>query len=255
MQHVPRTLIDIAIPVYNEESDLEASVRALHAHVRTRLPWPTRLTIVDNASNDATPVIGSRLQSELDGVRFMRLDDKGRGRALRAAWLASDADIVAYMDVDLSTDLTALRQLIEPLLAGRADVVIGSRLLVGARVTRSIKRESISRCYNLLLRSVLHLRVRDAQCGFKAVRAGVARELLPAVRDEGWFFDTELLFLAQRAGWRTLEIPVTWVEDTDSRVRIASTALTDLRGVARLLRAQPRALAISNQIDHHISAI
>jgi glycosyltransferase involved in cell wall biosynthesis len=248
-------MLDIAIPVYNEERDLEASVRAVHAHVRRQLPWATRITIVDNASEDRTPAIGARVARELEGVRFMRLDQKGRGRALRAAWLASDADVVAYMDVDLATDLAALRELIEPLLAGRADVAIGSRLVSGARVTRSLKRECISRCYNLLLRAVLHLRVRDAQCGFKAVRAGVARELLAAVRDDGWFFDTELLVVAQRARLRTLEIPVAWTEDRDSRVRIASTAITDLRGVARMLRTQPNAFSSSHMSDHHISVI
>ena len=213
MQQPARPAVDIAIPVYNEERILESSVRALHAHVRRRLPWVARITIVDNASEDTTPVIGARVARELEGVRFMRLREKGRGRALRAAWLASDADIVAYMDVDLSTDLAALEALIEPLLAGRADVALGSRLAPGALVTRSRKRECISRCYNLLLRTALHLRVRDAQCGFKAIRAGVARELLPSVRDEGWFFDTELLVLAQRARLRTVELPVSWIED------------------------------------------
>ena len=243
MQPGSKPFVDIVIPVYNEERDLEASVRALHAHVCLHLPWATRITIVDNASTDATRAIGTRLEDELNAVRFMRLDEQGRGRALRAAWLASEADVVAYMDVDLSTDLASLRALIEPVLTGRVDVVTGSRLLSGARVTRSIKRECISRCYNLLLRSVLRLRVHDAQCGFKAVRAGVARALLPAVRDERWFFDTELLVVAQRAHYRTLEIPVVWVEDSDSRVRIASTAIADLRGVARLLRTQPRDVA------------
>ena len=254
MHQLTRPVVDIAIPVYNEERDLESSVRALHAHV-SHLPWPTRITIVDNASDDTTPAIGARVAAGLDGVRCIRLDENGRGRALRAAWLASEADVVAYMDVDLSTDLAAVRALIEPLLAGRADIVIGSRLLPGAHVTRSLKRECISRCYNLLLRTVLHLRVRDAQCGFKALRAGVARELLPSVRDEGWFFDTELLVLAQRAQLRTMEIPVAWIEDSNSRVRIASTAMTDLRGVARLLRTQPNAFAISQRGDHHISVI
>jgi glycosyltransferase involved in cell wall biosynthesis len=248
MHHATRPALDIAIPVHNEERGLEPSIRVLHAHVQRELPRSTRITIVDNASTDATQAIGARLAAELDGVRFIRLDDMGRGRALRAAWLASDADIVAYMDVDLSTDLRALRDLVEPILAGRVDIAIGSRLMSGARVTRSLKRECISRCYNLLLRTILHLRVRDAQCGFKAVRAGVARELLPSVRDEGWFFDTELLVLAQRARLRTLEIPVTWIEDTDSRVKIVSTAMTDLRGVARMLRSQPGTLGTAPQV-------
>lgn len=233
-------VVDIAIPVYNEERILERSVRTLHAHVHAVIPFATRITIVDNASEDATRLIGKRLATELDGVRFIHLAEKGRGRAIRTAWAASDARVLAYMDVDLSTSLGALGALIAPLLSGNGDISIGSRLTRGARVTRCAKRECISRGYNLLLRSVLHTRFRDAQCGFKAIRAEVARELLPAVRDQGWFFDTELLVLAQRGGLRIHEVPVDWVEDPDSRVNIPRTVVTDLRGVLRMLRpAQP----------------
>jgi hypothetical protein len=166
----------------------------------------------------------------------MHLAEKGRGGALRAAWMASDAPILAYMDIDPSTSIGALGALIAPLLSGRSDISIGSRLTRGALVTRSLQREFISRAYNLLLHAVLHTQFRDAQCGFKAIRAQVARELLPAVRDQGWFFDTELLVVAQRAGARIHELPVEWVEDPDSRVNVPRTVLTDLRGVLRMLR-------------------
>ena len=162
--------VDIAIPVHNEEGDLERSVRRLHDYLVSRFPFPARITIVDNASTDATWTIAQRLASESDGVRAIRLPEKGRGRALRAAWSASDADVVAYMDVDLSTDLDALLPLVAPLLSGHSDVAIGSRLSPGSRVTRGPKREFISRAYNLLLRTTLRVRFRDAQCGFKAVR-------------------------------------------------------------------------------------
>ena len=229
-------VLDIAIPVYNEERVLEHSVRVLHAHVRAEIPFATRLTIVENASDDGTRLIGMRLAAELEGVRFMHLAEKGRGRALRAAWMSSDARVLAYMDVDLSTSLASLGALIAPLLAGSSDISIGSRLVPGARVRRSAERELISRAYNLLLRSVLHTRFRDAQCGFKAIRAQVAHHLLPAVRDQGWFFDTELLVIAQRDGFRIHEVPVEWVEDPDSRVNIPRTVLTDLRGVVRMRR-------------------
>jgi glycosyltransferase involved in cell wall biosynthesis len=227
-------VLDIAIPVYNEERVLEQSVRALHAYVRAEVPFATRLTVVDNASDDGTRLIGMRLATQLDGVRFMHLPEKGRGRALRTAWMPSDARVVAYMDVDLSTSLESLGALIAPLLSGSSDISIGSRLAPGARVRRSAERELISRAYNLLLRSVLHTRFRDAQCGFKAMRAQVARQLLPAVRDQGWFFDTELLVVAQRDGFRVHEVPVEWIEDPDSRVNIPRTVLTDLRGVLRM---------------------
>jgi glycosyltransferase involved in cell wall biosynthesis len=232
-------LLDIAVPVYNEERVLEANVRALHAQVRERIPFATRITIVDNASEDATRLIGMRLAATLDGVRFVHIPEKGRGRAIRTVWMASDARVLAYMDVDLSTRLESLTALIAPLLLGSSDIAIGSRLIRGARVTRSPEREVISRAYNLLLRTVLHTRFRDAQCGFKAVRAQVAHDLVPMVRDQGWFFDTELLVVAQRAGLRIHEIPVEWVEDPDSRVNVPRTALADLRGVLRLLRETP----------------
>jgi hypothetical protein len=165
----------------------------------------------------------------------LTLDEKGRGRGRRAAWSASDARVVCYMDVDLSTDLRALLPLVAPLLSGHSDVAIGTRLAHGARVVRGPKRELISRSYNGLLHTVLRARFSDAQCGFKAVRRDVAGELLDAVRDDGWFFDTELLVLAQRCGMRIHEVPVDWADDPDSRVQIVATAWGDLRGVARLL--------------------
>src|SRR5439155_19696948 len=163
-------------------------------------------------------------------------DAKGRGRALRAAWSASRATVVAYMDVDLSTDLGALLPLVAPLLSGHSDVAIGTRLASGARVVRGPKRELISRSYNLILRTTLRANFSDAQCGFKAMRADVARALLPLVEDEGWFFDTELLVLTEHNGLRIHEVPVDWVDDPVSRVDIVSTAADDLRGVWRLLR-------------------
>jgi glycosyltransferase involved in cell wall biosynthesis len=227
-------LIDIAIPVYNEERDLAPSVRRLRAYLDARFPFPARVTIIDNASTDATWDIARGLALELPGVRVKRLRQKGRGLAVRHAWLSSDAAIVAYMDVDLSTDLDALLPLVAPLISGHSDLAIGSRLAPGARVARGFKRELISRCYNRLLHVVLGTWVRDAQCGFKAVRADAARRLLPLVRDQAWFFDTELVVQAQRAGLRIHEVPVDWRDDPDSRVDLVPTALEDLRGIWRL---------------------
>ena len=228
-------VVDIAIPVYNEERDLEPNVRRLRAYLDARFPFAARITIVDNASTDRTWDIARALALELPGVRAQRLREKGRGRAVRHAWLGSDAAVVAYMDIDLSTDLDALLPLIAPLVSGHSDVAIGSRLAPGARViARGFKRELISRTYNLLLHLVLGTRVRDAQCGFKAMRADAARQLLPEVVDEAWFFDTELLVRAQRTGMRIHEVPVDWTDDPDSRVDVISTAIEDLRGVCRL---------------------
>jgi len=228
--------VEIVIPVYNEETDLEASIRRLHRYLSTRFPLSWIVTIADNASRDQTWGIACRLAGELEGVRAVHLDEKGRGRALRATWSASAAAVVAYMDVDLSTDLDALLPLVAPLLSGHSDVAIGSRLAAGARVVRGPKREVISRSYNLLLRATLHNGFSDAQCGFKAVRGDVAHALLPLIEDDGWFFDTELLVLAEHNGLRIHEVPVDWVDDPDSRVDVASTARDDLKGIWRMLR-------------------
>ena len=231
----PPTL-DLVVPVHNEAADLELSVRRLHAFVSTSFPFSCRITVADNASTDATCEIGERLESDLSDVRLLRLAVKGRGRALRAAWSDNDAAVVAYMDVDLSTDLSALLPLVAPLLSGHSDVAIGTRLSPTARVVRGSKRELISRSYNALLRASLGAGFSDAQCGFKAIRTDCAQQLLPLIRDDDWFFDTELLVLAERAGLRIHEVPVDWVDDPDSRVDIVQTAIGDLRGVARMLR-------------------
>jgi glycosyltransferase involved in cell wall biosynthesis len=230
------TDVEIVIPVYNEEDDLEKSIRRLHAYLVDRFPLRWMVTIADNASTDQTWPIAGRLADELGSLRVVHLDEKGRGRALRAVWSTSTATVVAYMDVDLSTDLAALFPLVAPLLSGHSDVAIGSRLARGARVVRGPKRELISRSYNLLLKATLHNRFSDAQCGFKAVRADVARVLLPFVEDDGWFFDTELLVLAEHNRLRIHEIPVDWVDDPDSRVDVAATVLGDLKGIWRMLR-------------------
>ena len=233
---LPTVDVEIVIPVHNEEADLEASILRLHRYLRERFRLTWVITIADNASWDRTWSIACRLAGDLDGVRAVHLDEKGRGRALRAVWWASRASVVAYMDVDLSTDLDALLPLVAPLLSGHSDVAIGSRLAPGARVVRGPKREVISRGYNLILRATLHNGFSDAQCGFKAVRSDVARALLPLVEDDGWFFDTELLVLAEHNGLRIHEVPVDWVDDPDSRVRVASTAMDDLRGIWRMVR-------------------
>ena len=226
--------VDIVVPVRNEERDLAPSVQRLVSYLRECLPFSARVTIADNGSTDATWAIASRLARELPEVRAIHMDLPGRGRALRAIWSESDAEVLAYMDVDLSTDLNALLPLVAPLLSGHSDLAIGTRLAWGSRVIRGPKRELISRSYNLLLRTLMGARFSDAQCGFKAIRRDQARALLPLTQDTGWFFDTELLVLAERAGLRIHEIPVDWVDDLDSRVDIIATALADLRGMARL---------------------
>lgn len=246
----PAPVLDVVIPVHNEEADLAACVNRLHSHLREHFPYRFRITVADNASDDRTWQIARDLTRLLPDVTAIHLDAKGRGGALRQTWQASDAAVLAYLDVDLSTDLAALLPLTAPLISGHSDLAIGSRLARGSRVVRGPKREFISRSYNLILRASLAAGFSDAQCGFKAIRADVARRLLPMVEDTGWFFDTELLVLAERAGLRIHEVPVDWVDDPDSRVDIVSTAVEDLKGIARIGHALARGeLPLSTVLD------
>jgi glycosyltransferase involved in cell wall biosynthesis/putative flippase GtrA len=229
----PAPTLEIVIPVHNEEVALPAAIARLTQRL-AELPWSWQVTIADNASTDATALVAHRLAHEYPGVRVLSLAEKGRGRALKKAWQTSDAAVLAYMDVDLSTDLNALLPLVAPLLSGHSDIAIGSRLTRGSRVVRGARREFVSRSYNVVLRSTLRTRFSDAQCGFKAIRRDVALALLPLVEDDTWFFDTELLVLAERAGLRIHEVPVDWVDDPDSRVDVFRTAIDDLRGIRRI---------------------
>jgi putative flippase GtrA len=234
MSQLPQ--VEIVVPVRNEERDLAPSVRRLAAYLREGFPFSAQVTIADNGSSDRTWAVAQGLVGELgqEAVCAVHLDQPGRGRALHAIWASSDAEVLVYMDVDLSTDLNALLPLVAPLISGHSDVAIGTRLAATSRVARGPKREVISRCYNALLHITLGAGFSDAQCGFKAIRGEAARELLPLVQDTGWFFDTELLVLAERAGLRIHEVPVDWTDDPDSRVDIVATALADLRGIARV---------------------
>ena len=235
--------VEVVIPVYNEEVALPESMPVLCDYLETYFPYRWSVVIVDNASTDATLSVAEECASAYPGVSVLHLDEKGRGRALKAAWSASEADVVAYMDVDLSTNLWSFLPMVAPLATGHSDVAIGSRLLRGAMVTRQWKRELISRCYNLLIKTLFGNRFSDAQCGFKAIKRGVAQELLPQVEDGEWFFDTELLWLAEERGLRISKVPVDWIEDLDTRVDIGSTALKDVKGLLRVqaqrLRRRP----------------
>jgi glycosyltransferase involved in cell wall biosynthesis len=232
-----RQLVDVVVPVYNEELTLEPNVEALLAYLRAEFPFRYRIVIVDNASTDATPIVAADLAASYDPVTMLRLERRGRGLALKTAWLASDADVVSYMDVDLSTNLASFLPLVAPLMSGHSEVAIGTRLARGAHTRRRLKREILSRGYNRLIHLGFRVGFSDAQCGFKALRADTARRLLPLVEDEGWFFDTELLLLAERNGYRIHEVPVDWIEDLDSRVDLPSTIAGDLAGLWRMRRA------------------
>jgi len=225
--------VDVVIPVYNEERDLARSVGVLWDFLHENISWRWQITVADNGSVDGTLDIAKALAQQYPNVGYIHLEQKGRGRALRRAWLESQADVVSYMDVDLSTKLDAFPKLLRALEEGY-DVAIGSRLMSGSRTTRSLTRETTSRGYNLLIKAMFFPSFGDAQCGFKAVKRAVAQELIPFVKDQAWFFDTELLLLAERKGYRIKQVPVEWVEDPDTRVRIARTVWEDVKGLFRV---------------------
>ena len=226
--------VTVVIPVYNEESRLARSIERLVPFLTANCPWSWEVVIADNGSTDQTLAIARRLSERHPEVRVLHRDEKGRGGALRQAWSQSRAAVLSYMDVDLASDLAAFPLLIERLLDGTFDLATGSRLLAPASTRRSLKREVISRAYNLLVRSVFHTRFSDAQCGFKAITRQAARELLPLVENNGWFLDTELLVVAEALGYRILDLPVRWLEGPESRVNIWRTVREDLVGMWRL---------------------
>ncbi|GLY68016.1 bifunctional glycosyltransferase family 2/GtrA family protein [Amycolatopsis taiwanensis] len=232
------TTVDIVIPVYNEERVLTGTIEVLRAYLRDHFPYDWTITIMDNGSVDGTMDVANGLAAQDPRVRVRHLDVPGRGRALRYAWGLSDADVVVYMDADLSTGLDALVPLVTSLATGHSDIAIGSRHAPGAQIVRCIKREFTSRTYNALIRLTHGARFRDAQCGFKAARRDVIRPMLAHIRDDGWFFDTELLLLAEHNGLRIQEVPVDWLEDVDTRVDVAYTAWHDIRGLLRMLRTK-----------------
>ena len=231
----PRTLtVDIVLPVFNEAHMFEQSVTKLHKYLASNLPYKWRIVIADNGSTDGTAAIARRLAERYPEIRLLQLPEKGRGRALKQAWVSSKADILAYMDIDLSTNLDSFKPMITSLITGDAGLVTGSRLMKQSRTTRGFKREFISRCYNRIIRTTMKTKFVDAQCGFKALRRDVAQKLLPHIKDTAWFFDTELLIKAEYNGYKIHEEPVEWIEDTDSRVDVVKTATEDIKGLSRV---------------------
>ncbi len=228
-----RATVDIVIPVYNEEKALPRNIVILADHLKANLRNPWQIVIADNASTDGTRAVGEMLAERFPGVNYFYLPQKGRGRALRAVWLDSTADIVSYMDVDLSTDLSHLNQLIGAIEDGY-DIAIGSRLSKESQVTRGFKREFVSRSYNMLIKSMFFTKFPDAQCGFKALTRHAAEAILPAIKNNNWFFDTELLIIAAKRGYHIMSVPVKWDDDPTSTVNVTGTAAEDIKGLFRL---------------------
>lgn len=235
------TTVEVVVPVYNEERALPVSIPVLRDFLAgPQFPYEWRILIADNASIDNTPAVGRELAAGNPGqVEYVRIERKGRGYALKQVWMASPMEIVSYMDVDLSTGLEAFPDLIRAIAEEGYDVAIGSRLARGSKVTRSLKRRILTRGYNTIIKALFFTRFSDAQCGFKAVSRRAAQRIIPLIEDNNWFFDTELLILAEKMGYRVRDVPVHWVEDKDTRVKIASTVGEDLRGLVRLRLGRP----------------
>jgi len=229
-----RPFVNVTIPVYNEEKTLAANVRTVVEFLKTNCPYDHEVVIANNGSTDRTQTVAEELVGKYSVVRVMTLPRPGRGLALTTAWSASHADVLSYMDCDLSSDLAAFPKLIEPLIQKVFDLSVGSRLLEPSMTSRGLKREVLSRGYNLLLRGLFRTRFSDAQCGFKAMTRNAANELLPLVKDGGWFWDTELLVLAERLGFRIHNLAVRWVDDPDSKVRVVTAVITTMTALARL---------------------
>lgn len=232
--------VDIIIPIYNEEEELEASISKLYHFNKLYLKeYDWQITIADNASRDRSLEIARKLARKYKNVAYTHFEQKGRGRAVKTSWQRSKKDILVYMDVDLSTDLKSLPVLIRSLTTGY-DIAIGSRLKSESKVIgRPLKREILSRTYNILIKILFNVKFSDAQCGFKAVTKKVVEELIPKIIDNAWFFDSELLILAEKSGFKIYEVPVYWVDNPGSTVRVIRTVYGDLAGLWRLFWSKP----------------
>ncbi len=236
------TKLTLLLPAYNEATVLPWSVRTLSTYAEGALAeYDWRIVVVDNGSSDNTPAVIADLQKTVPKLTLLRLVEKGRGRALKQAWSELDYDVSAYMDVDLAVALDAVKPLVDAVASHSADIAVGSRYAPGASIQRSFFRSITSVGYNFLTKVTIHLRTRDAQCGFKAIRKSVATTLLPLVHDTKWFFDTELLAFAEHRKFRVREIPVAWVETRPalrkSKVKVFRTIIDYLVDLLRLRRA------------------
>ncbi len=224
--------ISIILPVYNEEECLEKNTETVLKYAK-KFYENFEIVITDNASIDKTLDIAKKLSKKYKEIRYIHLDQKGRGRVLKKAWNESKADILAYSDIDLSTDIKAIKKLTDAIDQGY-DIATASRHSKQSQLDRTFKREILSKGYNFLLKLFLNTKISDAQCGFKAVNRRVVKEIIPLVKDNEWFFDTEMLILAERKGFRIKEIPVKWVEHAGSTVHIKKTVTDYLKSVFRL---------------------
>jgi glycosyltransferase involved in cell wall biosynthesis len=215
---------DIALPVYNEEATLKFQVRRLDDYLNTLNfdEHEFRILISDNGSLDQTKQVAEILANEIQRVSLIVVGEKGVGLALRKAWENSDADVVGYMDLDLSTDITHLNEVIAIFTQDNCDVLNASRLLPLSEVSNRKKIRSLtSRGLNILIRSIFKTNLSDAMCGFKFVKRSTLESAIKCgATSNGWFFVAQLLLVAEMTGLRVREIPISWVDDGNSKVKI-----------------------------------
>ena len=237
---IKKPTLNVVIPVYNEEKELQASVTTLCTFLHQNLKdFDWKVIIADNASADKTFHIARELADKNKKVYAYHLDQKGRGRAVKTVWKKYLSDVNSYMDVDLSTDLKHFPPLVRSLVRGY-DIAIGSRNANGARVYgRNYLRTLTSKVYIHLIKFFFWVNFSDAQCGFKAVSRRIVTDVLPHIEDNEWFFDSELLIVAEKSGYRIYEEPVTWIDNPGSTVRVMKTAQGDLQGLFRLYMQRP----------------
>jgi glycosyltransferase involved in cell wall biosynthesis len=228
--------VDIVIPVLNEEKSLPICLEKILIYINDNNQYDWYIIIADNGSNDSTNIIASSYAEKYKNISLVTLSKRGRGRALKKAWLSSGSDVSMYMDVDLSTDLNFTTLLVDEIIKNNSDIAIGSRLHRESKVySRTLMREFTSRAYNLLIHMIFPFPgFKDAQCGFKAISKNIRKDILHKIKDNEWFFDTELLLLSKKYGYKISEIPVVWEDDPDTRVKVLSTALKDIKGLLRV---------------------
>lgn len=230
--------IEITIPILNEEATLSAQVRKVHAYLQDTLTDIGKITIIlaDNGSTDSTPEIARKLSTELSSVKYLRLEKRGVGLALKSAWGGSTADIVGYMDLDLATDLSHLRPALKCLISKEAHIVTGSRLAKGAKVIgRTPLRNLTSVCFNHIVKLIFRTSFSDGMCGFKFLRREILPELMSCgAQSDGWFFATEVLVTGEHLNYKIFDLPVTWTDDPNSKVKIIKLSLEYLKAMMAL---------------------